>query len=163
MVGSASIAFIMPDINPGTWAIRSVAIVVKNLEALPRSPSPFLKKKLAPSWALLANDCAIVRAIVDFPVPAMPFSQNIGLPLLSSAHSVIWRRSSTLVFARHLVLYSSLCESKDAPLAMGSFAKSIFWWSLSVFLSTRLSFRSTLTIRPLYRLFISFCTNIRHT
>ena len=124
--GSTSIALLMPDINLGTWIIRSLAMVVKNLEALPRSPSPLLKKKLAPSCCWPANDWATVRAIVDFPVPAMPFNQYMGLPFLSLAHSVMWRSSSTLVSARHLGLCSSTRESKDAPLAIGNLAKSIF-------------------------------------
>lgn len=89
IVGSTSIAFIIPGINPGIWVSRSVARVVKNLYAVPRSFLPFLKKKLVPSWPLSANTYTTVCAIVDFLVPAIPVSQNIGLPFLSFAHLLI--------------------------------------------------------------------------
>jgi hypothetical protein len=55
-------------------------IVVKNRRAFPRSRSPFLKKKLALSFLLLANNWAAVREIVDLPVPAMPCSQKMHWP-----------------------------------------------------------------------------------
>lgn len=51
-----------------------LAIVGKSFIAFPRSPSPLLKKKLAPSDLAWLKDFATVREIVDFPVPAIPFN-----------------------------------------------------------------------------------------
>jgi hypothetical protein len=42
-------------------------------------PSPFLKKKLAPSE--YPSDFATIREIVDFLVPAVPSIQKIHLPI----------------------------------------------------------------------------------
>ncbi len=89
MAGSASIAFLIPGPRPDIQQTSCVAIIVKNRVALPRSPSPLLKKKLAPSCCQSAKARVTVRAIVDFPVPAAPFSQNIGLQFLSSAQPSI--------------------------------------------------------------------------
>jgi hypothetical protein len=52
-------------------------MLVKNLPAWLISPPPLEKKKLAPSD--VSSKClrAMVRAIVDFPVPAKPLSQKI--------------------------------------------------------------------------------------
>src|SRR5437762_1501091 len=90
--GSVSIAFLTYGIIAGTFTTSWAARVVKNLVALPRSPSPLLKKKLAPSWPFKAKDWATVLAMVGMvhlPVPAIPFSQNIDLLWGSWAHSVI--------------------------------------------------------------------------
>jgi len=100
------IAFFTLELIPRIRPIKSIAMVVKNRVALPRSPSPLLKKKLAPNRPWSEKICATVLAIVDFPVPAIPFSQNMGLPFLSFAHSVICPSSSTLVLLRHLELCS---------------------------------------------------------
>jgi hypothetical protein len=35
------------------------------------------------------NDFAMVREMVDFPVPAIPFNQNMHLPCGDEAHSLI--------------------------------------------------------------------------
>lgn len=54
------------------------------------------------------------------------------------------------VFGRHIELYSSTCESKEAPLAVGSLDMSIFERSMSVFvLIPRIS--------SLYRLYVGIC------
>ena len=66
-----------------------MATVVKNLEALPQSPLPLLKKKLAPSYLLSLKCWAIVLLIVDLPVPAIPFNQNMHLLSGFEAHSLI--------------------------------------------------------------------------
>lgn len=63
--------------------------VVKNLVAFPRSPSPLLKKKLTQSMPSFSTDLATVRQMVDFPVPAIPFSQYMGLLREEVAHSAI--------------------------------------------------------------------------
>ena len=39
------ITLLIPNINSSIRAIRSVAIVIKNLIVLPHSPSPFFKEK----------------------------------------------------------------------------------------------------------------------
>ena len=54
-----------------------LAMLVKNLPAWLISPPPLEKKKLAPSAFSSKYPRAIVRAIVDFPVPAKPLSQKI--------------------------------------------------------------------------------------
>jgi hypothetical protein len=51
------------------------AMVVKNLPAWLTSPPPLEKKKLAPRQSYSNYLRAMVRAIVDFPVPAKPLSQ----------------------------------------------------------------------------------------
>jgi hypothetical protein len=76
-------------------------IVGKNFLALPLSPSPLLKKKLAPRTLLSLKYLAIVREIVDLPVPALPFSQKIGLSCGDEAQSLIWERTSVRVPGRH--------------------------------------------------------------
>jgi hypothetical protein len=86
------------------WGIliaSCVAIVGKSFLAFPRSPSPLLKKKLAPNDLDWLNDVAIVREMVDFPVPAIPFNQNMHLPWGDAAHSLIWVRISVRVPGRH--------------------------------------------------------------
>jgi hypothetical protein len=66
-----------------------LAIVGKSFRAFPQSPSPLLKKKLAPSDLVSLKDFAIVREMVDFPVPAIPFNQNMHLPWREQDHSLI--------------------------------------------------------------------------
>jgi hypothetical protein len=53
------------------------AMLVTNLPAWPMSPPPREKKKLAPRHPHWKKSRATVRAIVDFPVPAKPFSQKM--------------------------------------------------------------------------------------
>ena len=86
-----------------------------------------LKKKLPLSWLFPLKDLAIVREIVDFPISAIPLSQNMHLLCTLLAHSAISRHSSTLVFSRHFGFCSSSWESKAAPTATGSLDRSIFW------------------------------------
>jgi hypothetical protein len=92
---------------------------MKTLIKLPRSASPLLKKKLPPRRPVLAKFRATDRDTVDFPVPALPLSQKIGLVLGSKAHCWIDCSKSTRVFGRQTVLCSSL-ELKDAPAAITS-------------------------------------------
>jgi hypothetical protein len=89
-------------------------IVGKNLLAVPRSPSPLLKKKLALRRLLFWKYLAIVREIVDFPVPALPFNQKIGLSYAEEAYSLIWERSSVRVPGRHSSSHWSTYESNAA-------------------------------------------------
>jgi len=70
----------------GTLLASCTATLVTNLPAWLTSPLPFVKKKLAPSCFFSEYPRAIVRAIVDFPVPAKPFSQKIYRSSCSSAH-----------------------------------------------------------------------------
>jgi hypothetical protein len=53
------------------------AILVKNLLAWLTSPPPLKKKKLAPRRSSSKYLRAIVRVIVDFPVPAKLLSQKM--------------------------------------------------------------------------------------
>ena len=53
-----------------SWA----AIVIANFPVDARSPPPLEKKKLVPRRLNSAYLWATVRAMVDFPVPAMPLS-----------------------------------------------------------------------------------------
>jgi hypothetical protein len=79
------------------------ARLVTNLLAWPTSPPPREKKKLAPRRFCFAYPRATVRAIVDFPVPARPFSQKIhrsSCPFFPSAQSYISCRRSTRVSGR---------------------------------------------------------------
>ena len=76
-----------------SWA----AIVVKNMREWLTSFLPRVKKKLAASRFFSASSRAIVREIVDLPVPAIPFSQKMHLPFGSSHQSIICLRRSTRV------------------------------------------------------------------
>jgi hypothetical protein len=49
--------------------------------------------------------------MVDFPVPAMPLSQNIDLLSLLFAHVLISSSSLLRVFGKHRALCSSVWES----------------------------------------------------
>jgi hypothetical protein len=66
-----------------------LAMLVKNLPAWLISPPPLEKKKLAPSDVSSKYLRAIVRAIVDFPVPAKPLSQKMQRSSCPSAHVYI--------------------------------------------------------------------------
>lgn len=64
----------------GMLITSCLASVWKSFKALPRSLSPLLKKKLAASEPDLLKGLAIVREMVDFPVPAILFYQNMRVP-----------------------------------------------------------------------------------
>ena len=59
------------------------------------------QKKLAPSFPSAKDLSANVWAIVDFPVPARPFSQKTCWPDLPVNHCSISQRTSFLVPLRH--------------------------------------------------------------
>jgi len=63
------------------------------------------QKKLAPSLPSANAVSANVWAIVDFPVPAKPFSQKICWPDWPVNHSSISQRTSFLVPLRHPCLF----------------------------------------------------------
>ena len=94
----------------------------EELDASPRSRSPLLKKKLAPRALRSLKRVATVREMVDLPVPALPFSQNMPLPLGSPAHSCIRSRTSVRVSGWHWALCSLAWESKAASSAIGRLA-----------------------------------------
>jgi len=76
----------------GTASASCTARLVTNLPAWLTSPPPLEKKKLAPRRFCSLNLRATVREIVDFPVPARPFSQKISrssCPSFPSAQSYI--------------------------------------------------------------------------
>jgi hypothetical protein len=111
------------DINgrsAGMLLASCLAIVVTNVPARPTSPPPLEKKKLAPSrfWSEYLR--ATVRAIVDFPVPANPFSQKIGRLSSPPAQSNISWRRSTRVSGRHRESWSRLRALKGASTAYGN-------------------------------------------
>ena len=85
----------------GTLLASCTAILVTNFPACPTSPPPRAKKKLAPRRTCSEYSRAMVRAIVDFPVPAKPFSQKMHRSSCLSAQPYISRRSSTRVLGRH--------------------------------------------------------------
>jgi len=79
------------------------ARLVKNLPAWLTSPPPFEKKKLAPRRFCSLHLRATVREIVDFPVPARPFSQKMHCSFclsFPSAQLYICCRRSTRVPGR---------------------------------------------------------------
>jgi hypothetical protein len=122
--GFSLMALQMYGTTAGSAIVRCAAIVVNNLVACPRSPRPLEKKKLAPRLFCLYHLRATVRAIVDFPVPAIPFNQNMHAPLQSSLHAMICWRRSTRVSGKHS---GSCCHSRElkaAPSAQGSWERS---------------------------------------
>ncbi|CAG2000212.1 unnamed protein product [Fusarium graminearum] len=81
MAESTSSAVLIKDAILGILKASWWARVDINLFRLPLSISPLLKKKLAPRSPRFDRAQAIVREIVDFPVPAIPFSQKIAFDL----------------------------------------------------------------------------------
>src|ERR1700679_21292 len=63
------------------------------------------QKKLAPSFPSAKQGSANVWAIVDFPVPANPFSQKTRLSPSSISHRSMSNRTSFLVPLRHPGLF----------------------------------------------------------
>lgn len=76
-------------------------------------------KALAPRAFRSNHARATVRAMVDFPVPAKPLSQKMHCSSCPSAHSCIWRRTSTRVFSRHAGSCCFAYELKGASSAYG--------------------------------------------
>ena len=101
---------------------RHGTMVVKSRKELPRSPSPFLKKKLAPSCPRLSDRLRYRR----LSVPTMPLSRSIALPSLLFVHVVVPSSGSVRVFDRHRAVCSLPWESQEAPVAKGSLARSSF-------------------------------------
>src|ERR1700710_2826422 len=94
-------------------------MLVTNLPAWPTSPPPREKKKLAPRRFWSRHLRATVRAIVDFPVPAKPFSQKMHCSFCPSAQLYMSRRRPTRVLGRQV---SSCCRGntlKGASAATG--------------------------------------------
>ena len=156
--GSASSASLIKGRISGMDWTSWVAMVVNKKLALPRSPSPFLKKKLAPSCVCLSNSAASVRAIVVLPKPAIwrpkgftcaipcsrhtiwgfnhntiPFNQNTHLLAGFIAHFLNVSSRLTLVSGKHRESNSSISENElyAAPFTKGSFVMSIFSSMLS--------------------------------
>ena len=84
----------------GIFVASCTAMLMTNLPAWPTSPPPREKKKLAPRrfWSKYLR--ATVRAIVDFPVPARPFSQKMYRASCPSPQMYISWSSSMRVFGR---------------------------------------------------------------
>jgi hypothetical protein len=82
-------------LREGMLLASCTAMLITNLAAWPTSPPPREKKKLAPRrfWSKYLR--ATVRATVDFPVPAKPFSQKMQRSSwLSAQLHISWRRST---------------------------------------------------------------------
>lgn len=94
-------------------------ILVTNLPAWPISPPPRSKKKLAPRhfWSKYLR--ATVRATVDFPVPAKPFSQKMHRSFCPSAQLYMSRRRSTRVSGRQVRSYCRWYTLNGASIATG--------------------------------------------
>lgn len=101
----------------GMLFVSCTAIVVQNLPAWPTSPPPREKKKLAPRRFFSKYVRATVRAIVDFPVPAKPFSQKMQRSSWLSAQSYIDSRRSTRVLGRQEGESCFAYELNDASIA----------------------------------------------
>jgi hypothetical protein len=99
--------------------VSCIAILVKNLPAWLTSPPPLKKKKLAPRRSSSKYLQATVRAIVDFPMPAKPFSQKIHRSSCPSAQSYISRSRSTQVSGRQVGARWRSNELNSAPAADG--------------------------------------------
>src|SRR5271154_4217997 len=94
-------------------------MLVTNLPAWLTSPPPLEKKKLAPRRCCSKYRRATVRDIVDFPVPAKPFSQKMHRESSPSTHaSISWRRS-TRVSLRQVDSCSCWFELNGASTAYG--------------------------------------------
>jgi hypothetical protein len=120
--GCSATVLLICCLNADSLLDSCTAILVKNLSARLTSPPPREKKKLAPSRFLLSYMWATVRAMVDFPVPAMPFSQKMHRLSSPSAHAIICSRTSTRVLGRQRGSCWSSKELKAAPEARGSFS-----------------------------------------
>jgi hypothetical protein len=101
-------------------------MLVTSLPAWPTSPPPREKKKLAPRrfWSRYLR--ATVRAIVDFPVPAKPFSQKIHRSSCPSAQLHISRRRSTRVSGRQVGSYCRWYVLNGASAATGKELSTLF-------------------------------------
>jgi len=84
----------------GTMLASCTAMLVTNLLACPTSPPPRAKKKLAPRRFWSKYSRPTVRAMVNFPVPAKPFSQKMQRSSCPSAQPYISQRRSTRVLGR---------------------------------------------------------------
>jgi hypothetical protein len=103
----------------GILLASCIAMLVTNFPACPISLPPRAKKKLAPRHTCSEYSRAMVRAIVDFPVPAKPFSQKIHCSSCLSAQLYISRRSSTRVLRRQEGACCFAYELNGALLAYG--------------------------------------------
>ena len=105
------------------------AILVNSIPVWATSPPPRAKKKLAPKIPFPCSSFANVRAIVDFPVPAMPFSQKIccSCSLLAYTNTLISSSTAVRVCWRHSALSCWLDALKGACAATGNRDSSLSW------------------------------------
>lgn len=89
MLGLLWSIFYTLDLSSEILRVSCFVNIGKNFFAFPRSPLPLLKKKVAPRWSVSLSNFATVRDIVDFPVPAIPFSQKMLFWDGETAHSII--------------------------------------------------------------------------
>ena len=124
-------AFLRSDLRSKKLYINCVAMMVKNLKALPRSSSSRLKKKLTPNWRRWEKSKAIVRLIVDLSMPTAPFNQKMHLLCEFRAQSSMFFNKSIFVFEWHKGFDWLAKKSKAASSMKGSLNKiqfvSILW------------------------------------
>lgn len=106
-------------------------MVEKILPAWPTSPPPFEKKKLAPREPCSKYSCAIVRATLDFAVPASPLSQYMRLSFCPSAHALLSLRTLTRVSCRHIGSCCLSDELKATWVALGNLSNRSSCWAIS--------------------------------
>ena len=119
MLVSFEIASQMYRCRVGTLLASCTAMLATNLPAWLTSPPPLEKKKLAPRRLCFLYLWATVRAIVDFPVPAEPFSQKIQRLSCPLAQLYISCSRSTRVSGRQVGSCCLLYELNGASIAVG--------------------------------------------
>ena len=95
----------------GYWQASWKASVGKIIWRLLRSSKSREQKKLAPSFPSAEVVSANVWAMVDFPVPARPFSQKTRWPWSLVNQSPIFLRTPSLVPSRHPCLFPQRCPA----------------------------------------------------
>ena len=103
----------------GTLLASCTAVLVTNLPAWLTSPPPRENKKLAPRRSSSQHLQAMVREIVDFPVPAKPFSQKMKCSSGLLDQLYISRRMSMQVFWRQVGSCCRAYELNGASLVYG--------------------------------------------
>jgi hypothetical protein len=98
MLELATIALCISGLKIGTVFANWVTRVVKNLVVPLGSARPWEKKKLSLSWFCWAQLQVTVWEIVDSPVLAIPFNQNMEVLVRSLFHTMIcckrWTQAS---------------------------------------------------------------------
>jgi hypothetical protein len=94
--------------------LRACAIVRTMFEASRRSAWPREMKKLAPSRPYSCKRSQSVRAIVDLPMPARPFSQKTQGPSEAAAQNRRFSKRDTRVPGVHMEVVESESETEKS-------------------------------------------------